>query len=190
MGAKFKRTKFLVNHSIQLKYIAFSILPALVISLFCSVLLIKSGELILKTEREDRFADISEITQTIYNIDTEGCPDNTTEEIRRLMARLLPLQNTLAMTHFDTLAKWNKVKFIIVFSLLMILLCIGILALLASHRIAGPLFRIKQSLDSLCEGKDIPPVRLRKHDELKDMAESLDKLRRHLKNKGLLEPDE
>ncbi len=189
MAAKYKRRKFLVHHSIQLKYIAFSILPALVMSVFCSALLMKSSELILKTEKESHFADISEITQTIYKIDTQGCPGNTTEDINKLMAQLLPLQNDLAMSHFDTLARWSKVKFIIVFSLLLILVCIAVLALLASHRIAGPLFRLRQSLDLLSQGKDIPPVRLRKNDELKELADSLDKIRMLLKDKGLLKSE-
>ena len=189
MAAKFKRRKFLVNHSIQLKYIAFSILPALVMSIFCSALLIKSSELILKTERESHFANISEITQTIYQVDTQGCSGKTAGEIQTLMAQLLPLQNDLAMSHFDTLAKWGKMKFIIVFSLLLILSCIAVLALLASHKIAGPIVRMKRCLDWLSEGKDFPALQLRKHDEFKDLAASVDKLRVSLKDKGLLKSE-
>ena len=105
------------------------------------------------------------------------------------MAQLLPLQNDLAMSHFDTLAKWGKMKFIIVFSLLLILSCIAVLALLTSHKIAGPVLRIKRCLDWLAEGKDFPPLRLRKHDEFKDLAACVDNLRVSLKDKGLLKSE-
>ena len=39
----------------------------------------------------------------------------------------------------------------------------------------------------LSEGKDTGPVRFRKHDEFKEVAASLDKLRSNLKDRGLLE---
>lgn len=71
--------------------------------------------------------------------------------------------------------------------LFFVLLLVGLLSLLYSHRIAGPLFRIISCVDMLVEGKDIPPIRLRDNDQFKDLAESLDKLRIHLKDAGLLE---
>ena len=51
-------------------------------------------------------------------------------------------------------------------------------------------FRMKRYVDMLSKGEDIPPVVLRKNDEFKDFAESLDKLRTYLKGKGLLESKE
>jgi methyl-accepting chemotaxis protein len=56
------------------------------------------------------------------------------------------------------------------------------LLLLLSHRIAGPAYRLKKSLDRMAGGDYGFEVRLRKRDYLKDVAESmnqtLDRLRR------------
>ena len=54
---------------------------------------------------------------------------------------------------------------------------IAVLSLLYSHRTAGPLYRIKKCVDSFVEKKDTGPIKLRKHDEFKDLAASLEKLR-------------
>ena len=189
MGTKIKRKKFLIHPSSQLKYIALSVLPALIMTLFCTYFLVATGESILKTEKEQHFVEISSISQAIYNLETEGCPQGTAEELRRLMNELLPLQTILGTTHFNTFMKWKKTRFFIFAGFLSILVFIAIISLLSSHRIAGPILRMKKSVDMLCEGKDIAPIRLRSYDEFKDLAASLDKLRMRLKDKGFLESD-
>jgi hypothetical protein len=189
MGTKIKRKKFLIHPGSQLKYIALSVLPALIMTLFCAYFLVTTGESILKTEKEQHFVEISSISQALYNLETEGCPKNTAEELKRLMNELLPLQTILATTHFDTFMKWKKTRLFIFAGLLSILVFIGIISLLSSHRIAGPIFRMRKAVDMLCEGKDIAPIRLRSYDEFKDLAASLDKLRMKLKDKGFLESE-
>lgn len=186
MRATFKRKKYLIHPSSQLKYIAFSILPALIMSVSCTYFLFRGGELILKTQKEDHFVEISSITQSIYALQTEGCPKDTVDELQTLMNELLPLQTILAMTHFDTISKWEETKLLILAGLFGILVGIAALALLASHKIAGPIFRIKSCIDMLYEGEDIPPIQLRKNDEFKELAVSLEKLRARLKEKGFL----
>lgn len=63
--------------------------------------------------------------------------------------------------------------------------------LLYSHRIAGPVYRIKNTIDEVLEGKSPAVIVLRKHDELKDLAMSLNRLLQHFqrnsdpKNGGL-----
>jgi HAMP domain-containing protein len=189
MGTKIKRKKFLIHPSSQLKYIALSVLPALIMTLFCTYFLVTTGESILKTEKEQHFVEISSVSQALYNLETEGCPQGTANELRRLMNELLPMQTILATTHFDTFVKWEKTRFFIFAGLISILLFVAIIALLSSHRIAGPIIRIRKSVEMLCEGKDIAPVTLRSYDEFKDLAASLDRLRMRLKDKGFLESD-
>jgi spore maturation protein SpmB len=48
MGKKYKRTKYFIHPSSQGAYIALSILPALIMSLYFTYFLISSGELVLK----------------------------------------------------------------------------------------------------------------------------------------------
>jgi sensor histidine kinase YesM len=187
MGTKIKRKKFLIHPSSQLKYIALSVLPALIMTLFCAYFLVATGESILKTEKEQHFVEISSISQALYNLETDGCPQGTAEELKRLMNELLPLQTILATSHFNTFMKWKKTRFFIFAGLFSILVFVAIISLLSSHRIAGPILRMKKSVEMLCEGKDIAPIKLRSYDEFKDLAASLDQLRMKLRDKGLLE---
>lgn len=50
--------------------------------------------------------------------------------------------------------------------------------IVVSHRIAGPIFRIKRTINDVVRGKDVELIHLRKKDEraLKDLAESINKL--------------
>ncbi|HAT73354.1 MAG TPA: hypothetical protein DCS63_11125 [Elusimicrobia bacterium] len=51
--------------------------------------------------------------------------------------------------------------------------------LVYSHRIAGPIYRFKATIDAVLEGKNPGAITLRQHDEMKDLAESLNKLLEH-----------
>jgi len=65
-----------------------------------------------------------------------------------------------------------------------ILLPIAIIsAILASHKIAGPLVRIKRSLNQLIGGNYNLFVKLRKGDHLQDVADLLNKLSESLKKR-------
>ncbi len=64
-------------------------------------------------------------------------------------------------------------------------LAVLILSLLVSHKIAGPLYRIKREIDALKEGDFRRSFNLRKKDQLKDLAQSLDQMCNSLKDKHL-----
>ena len=55
------------------------------------------------------------------------------------------------------------------------MLCVGI-GILASHRIAGPVFRMIRFLGNVTNGDYSQRLCLRKKDELKDLAESINRL--------------
>jgi len=44
------------------------------------------------------------------------------------------------------------------------------------HRIAGPIYRIERTLREMAEGKKVEPIRLRKKDFFKSLAEAVNKL--------------
>jgi len=50
------------------------------------------------------------------------------------------------------------------------------LAIVLSHRIAGPIYRIQKTLDDVLSGDYSKRLYLRKTDELKDVAESINKM--------------
>jgi signal transduction histidine kinase len=64
---------------------------------------------------------------------------------------------------------------LIYFSIPIVFVILGIVIVL-THRIAGPLYRIKKTLNELIDGKDATPISLRRNDELKDLTELINRL--------------
>jgi len=57
-----------------------------------------------------------------------------------------------------------------------IIIFFGTVSIFISHKIAGPLFRLKKSLDRITEGDLDVVIKLRKWDDLKDLAEHINML--------------
>ncbi len=70
----------------------------------------------------------------------------------------------------------RKINMIMLIVLPVLLLCLWIIALEISHRIAGPLFRLERELDDHIAGKGDGHIRLRPKDELKALVEKINKL--------------
>ncbi|MFH1674981.1 MAG: hypothetical protein ABIF87_16375 [Pseudomonadota bacterium] len=187
MGKRYKRKRYFIHPSSQGRYIALSILPALIMSLFCTYFLINSGEIVLKAAKQKPLVPFHSIRQTIVTLEKEGYTKDTATKVAKLKTELNSLRNILETIYLDTLTQWDRTKKIIFIVLFSVLLLVGLLALSYSHRTAGPLVRIKKGIEMLSEGRDMPPVRLRKNDQFKELAESLNELRSHLKDRGLLE---
>ncbi|MBU0469822.1 MAG: hypothetical protein KKD07_09285 [Candidatus Omnitrophica bacterium] len=64
---------------------------------------------------------------------------------------------------------------------------VGAVSLFVSHKISGPLFRIKREVDVLCEGDLKRDFNLRGDDQLQELAKSLNVMSKYLrKNHNLL----
>lgn len=70
----------------------------------------------------------------------------------------------------------RKVNLIMLLSLPVVLFIIWAVALELSHRIAGPVYRMEKELDERISGKKHGPIKLRAKDELKVLAEKINKL--------------
>jgi len=181
-----RRKKYFIHPSSQFKFILMSILPALVMGVFCTYFLVKSGELIFRIERERLSVEVTSLSQTIQELEKEHYPKDVLEKIDILKKKLAILQDDLRIKYFNMLEKWAKIKMQILFGLFLVLILVGIISLLYSHRVAGPLTRLRKYVDMLSKGKDTPPLRFRKYDEFKELADSFEKLRRSLKEKGII----
>jgi methyl-accepting chemotaxis protein len=60
--------------------------------------------------------------------------------------------------------------------ILLLIILVFYLEIRFLHRIAGPLFRIERTLKEISEGKDVEPIKLRKKDFYKSLAESVNKV--------------
>jgi len=186
MATGIKRKRYFIHPSSQLKYIEMAVLPALVLSLFCIYFLIKNGEMFLAREKTQLSVEVSYLNNTIQQLNRENYPPETINKIEVLKKRLSNLAYNLEKEYFGNLKLWVETKMALFIFLAIVIFSAGFIALLFSHRIAGPIYRLKKLAEMLAEGKDIPPVKFRNYDEFKEVAEAFEKLRKSLKAKGML----
>ncbi len=63
-----------------------------------------------------------------------------------------------------------------------IVLLIFVSGTIITHRVAGPIYNIENKLDKAIRGEDIDLIRLRKDDELQELAEKINALLQKLKD--------
>ncbi len=185
----FKRRKYFVHRSVQGAYIAFSIIPVILASVFCTYALIRGGEVVLRAAKEKPLVPIYAIRQTILTLEKDGYNQEAADKVANLKRELATLKESMENTYYETLNQWEGIRRQTFLVLFFCVVLVGLLALLHSHRIAGPLFRIGKCINMLSEGKDPGPIRLRKRDQYKDLAKSLEELRRALVRKGVVEQE-
>ena len=61
---------------------------------------------------------------------------------------------------------------------------IAAFSIVFSHRIAGPIYRLEQTLERFIRGEDVEPVQVRRGDELKDFVEKINNVLRMAKKTG------
>ena len=147
-----------------------------------------SGELIIGMQTDTVLTELSIVEKTIRHLGETSTKDMA-DGIRKLNDVLDSFADAVLLVYLEAPQRWNQAKLLLFACLFGVLIGTALLALLYSHKIAGPLFRIRTCIDMLAEGKDPQHVRLRKNDEFKELAESLEILRMILKNRGFLQSE-
>ncbi len=76
---------------------------------------------------------------------------------------------------------FNEVAFALAWNIIILSALIFIFAIYVSHRIAGPIYRMKFIIRDIGEGKLDTRIYLRKNDELHDLADEINKMQDNLK---------
>jgi uncharacterized membrane protein YccC len=95
---------------------------------------------------------------------------------------------TLLLRVFQKLAEILQLPIFLPVSLITLLIFIGIVGSLYSHKFVGPLARIRRALDQMAEGENATCLRLRESDDpmLKDIVASIGRLCEHTRNEHTL----
>ena len=186
MAAKTMRKRYFVNFSIQFKYIMMSVLPVLLMSLFCIYFVIQSGELLVEKQKSKIVEEFSSLDKTIKQMQAVNLPKDVNNQLEIFAKKLSILQDELHIQYYYLVEKWAETRMKLLAVLFLGVFCVGIISLIYSHRIAGPIYRLKKAIEAMQEGKEISFIKVRPSDEFQDLAESLEKLRVILKNKGHL----
>ena len=177
----------MVHPSVQAIYIAFSIIPAILAAVFCTYTMTHSGETVLRGAKEVPLVPIYNMRKTVQNLERDGYGGETALQIEELKGELEDLKFSLENSYQDTMKQWNVIRLQIFMVMFWCVILIGCLALVFSHRIVGPLYRLQKCIDQFVLGQDTGPIRLRKKDHYKTLAWSVEKLRKSLVGKGVLQ---
>ncbi|MFH1128383.1 MAG: hypothetical protein V1699_03110 [Candidatus Omnitrophota bacterium] len=186
MSAASKRKKYLIHPSSQFRFLLMTIFPALITSIFCIFFLISTGQLFFFKEKIKVSSEVAAISDTIEQLSRGDYPPEAITNVEILKHKLAVLKDNIDGSHYKAMEHWAKAKMAAMSVLVLILFFSGIMSIIYSHRIAGPLYRLAKSLDMLAEGQDVPLFHFRAYDEFQELAASFDRLRKALKDKGYL----
>lgn len=103
--------------------------------------------------------------------------DATTNQLKVLVAQavltqsqLIPISSTIK----------SSIALGLLFRGLVLLFILAVLSIFLTHRIAGPIFKIKKTIRLIVSGQVSERAVLRKHDEFKELAEDLNALMDHM----------
>jgi len=186
MAKLFRRRHYFIHPSSQVKYIEMAVVPALVLSFICSFFLIASGDIFLMKAKAHLFNEMASLNEVLHRLNAAENARDTAATMALLEKRITVLQDNLELEYFATAQQWAKTKMLLFMLLAGGILFSGFMALLFSHRIAGPICRLRAVAEMFAQGKDTPPIRFRTRDEFKEIADIFEKLRLSLKEKGVL----
>lgn len=186
MSQKLPRKSYLLHPSSQLKYVEMTVVPALLMCVLCTSFLIRSGEVFLTKEKTQLAVEVAYLSDTTNSLEHQQYPADTLQKIEVLKKRLSIMRNNLEIQYLETVKQWNNTKVVLFLFAAIVILTAGCIALVFSHRIAGPLVRLRRVVEGLAEGKDAGMVKFRTYDEFKELAAAVEKLRKVLKEKGMV----
>lgn len=91
----------------------------------------------------------------------------------QIMAEQLAIPESIAQNLTPVL---HKINFLLLIGLPPVLILIFILTVVLTHRLVGPLTRLERNLTKISEGDYSVRLRLRKDDDLKPLAEIINKI--------------
>ncbi|OHD11678.1 MAG: hypothetical protein A2Y34_12285 [Spirochaetes bacterium GWC1_27_15] len=214
--AKSKRSNYLIDKPFQLGFIAkfLLVILATVVVTFAVIALYYYQDSLLGTNRLDQNISIKTRGQKstsegykIYKYDKESIDVYEKTENGK---KIYICENPYTSVNFKTgdvienimegqlepaygpLSQETKMFYIIIFPLLWlslaILAIISFYSLFFSHRMAGPIYRLRVSLDRMIAGDFDFKIRVRKNDFFINIVEKLEHLRLKIKNNDLVAP--
>ncbi len=206
-AAPYKRRlrNFLLDARFQLKFASYIVGITLVLSAFLGIFLYKNALNVFaqvdqavqarsKAAETSRELSVATLNNDIAkNMDNPDFTKEMTERSEKIDKEYERERNAIVEVRKDLLKQQQATAIGLAGTLLLFIIVVGFGAIVATHRIVGPLFRVKRMAREVAAGKVIPPTYgLRPSDELKDVfdafADMVTKLRdRQLADAGEIE---
>ena len=177
------RQQYITILSVQLRYLGMSILPALVVGIFSLFLLLSGGQFLIFKAKGEASTQLSSLDNQIQLLAGRHMAEKTVsvDKLNELRKDILGSRLIINKTHQEIISEWQNMTLLMLAGMLAILLCVTVLSVLYSHRITGPLVRIRRIIEMMADKQPVPVVKLRKYDEFQDLAAALNRLSSTLK---------
>ncbi|MBI5481342.1 MAG: hypothetical protein HY906_20960 [Deltaproteobacteria bacterium] len=96
----------------------------------------------------------------------------TDQQIKTQLAAVAKQQDALAPQHAAVVRQQGAMRWSIIGALLVLVVAIGLLGIYVTHKVAGPIHKMKGLLKQVGDGKLVFEAHLRKGDELQDFFEA------------------
>ena len=134
---------------------------------------------VVKMSIKDNYADDPELAKTFAQASTQS-----DDIINAQSAALASEQQNLVQ-------RQNRMLTALVGSLVVMVVLIGMLGIYFTHKVAGPVYKMKMLLKMVQDGKlVVPPGKLRKGDELQDFFDAFAEMVRELRRRQQAEVDD
>jgi hypothetical protein len=190
--SKSNRKRYLVNGSYQIRH-------ALKLSLLCTLMCggttwylnqtlnEHSDTLEHLTAAEKKLDDAAgDVLLLLLNLPETNSEEQT--ELRRQFSRRSELRQSKQAVNQKLIAHNANVKLALALVVFVLIAFVFIWSIISSHRIAGPLYVLKQQLIAMRDGKPISERSLRKNDEFQDVYTVLMEIYEKQKGPGSVSP--
>lgn len=176
----YRRRRYFIKAGLQLRYMSMIILCMLVASLVAGYLLYFGiWSAVIPEFSEVKLAEKLEIASRMrdYEQVRRGIEEDKALSIFR-EAKLLSAHEQTAVANILKSANLKLIPKLIIF-----VLAVAFASIFVSHKIAGPIYRFEKETKAIGEGDLTVKFKLRKGDEMKELADALEKMVGALRNK-------
>jgi len=171
------RKRYIINWKFQLRYIVFMIFPMVFLGLFAVTIGFRVSFEMVNTQRQQLMVMISSLEESlkelqVYSVNKIAVDKavNTIRGLKNFSQDLISI-NSLQL---------KRVTNMVAFAMFVVIAGAVLLGIFFSHRIAGPIFRLKRCIRELGTNVLSTPIRVRHTDEFQDLASCLENLRQSL----------
>jgi len=182
-NGKYKRSvrNYLIDSKFQLKYTSFILVAAIAISGVLGVFLWRtSAEVVVESQKVvEQSKKVSDVVKMSIK-DDPVYGDNP--ELAKEFANASAEQDNKIQAQQDALVRQQRTMlFTLVGALALMVFIIGVLGIYFTHRVAGPIYKMKLLLKQVADGRLNVNAKLRKGDELQDFFDVFAGMVEHLR---------
>jgi methyl-accepting chemotaxis protein len=165
---RYKRSfrNYLIDSRFQLKYTSFILLAAIAVSAVLGTFLWRtSGEVVAESQKV--VAESMKVSAVVKMTIKDDYADSP--ELAKAFEAKATQQDGMITQQQDALVRQQRTMlYALVGALALMVFVVGVLGIYFTHKVAGPVHKMKRLLNQVSEGKLRVTARLRKGDELQD----------------------